>query len=149
MTNQFKIEDLARLAAYIDGEGHISIEAVGKRKLPSYRMQITVANTDLRLMVWLKSTFGGEYRDKCLTKKGRRAWYWYMSAGKASDLLALCLPYFIMKRDQAEIAITFQAEVLNGKSKGRVYLTDEMVEARKKYSDAIKQAREDAAPVIN
>ena len=150
MPTQFKSEDLARLAAYIDGEGYIAIERVGIKR--SHKMQVTITNTDVRLVVWLKDTFGGEYRAKGKTNSRRRIWYWYAGSALADELLKACLPYFIMKRDQAEIAIAFRrtvVEVHAAANGGRLKLTDEIMSVRHSLATQLKQAREDAAPVIN
>lgn len=149
MLTQFKSEDLARLAAYIDGEGCISIEPVGVKR--SHRMQVAITNTDVRLVVWLKDTFGGEYRAKGKTNSRRRIWYWYAGSALADELLKACLPYFIMKRDQAEIAIAFRrtvVEVQMAANGGRLKLTDVVIDARNSLVVQLKEAREDAAPVI-
>jgi hypothetical protein len=148
LIDAFKSEDLARLAAYIDGEGHISIARVGRRL--THKMQVHITNTDVRLVVWLKDTFGGEYRVKGETVSKRRVWYWYVGSSLANSLLRQCLPYFIMKRDQAEIAIAYHRTVVElAAIPGRRRITEAIDAQREILAIQLKQAREDAAPVIN
>jgi hypothetical protein len=142
--------DLARMAAYIDGEGCIAISST-KAKTQACRMQIMIGNTDPRLSQWIIATFGGDVR---LTGQGRKKkfWYWYMSGRKAADLLTECLPYFIMKRDQAEVAIAFQGLVItsrryrkrDGNLKGGQIkqLTPEILEKRKALMYELHEVRQ-------
>ena len=110
--------DWARLAAFIDGEGCILL---GAHKNPSKygeahydHVRVIVANTDPRLMLWLRERFGGKilrtYKraDKPDWRHGMK---WYVSCQVAIELLRGCYPYLICKRDQAEIAFAFQETV--------------------------------------
>ena len=54
--------DLARLAAFIDGEGCIGISSGprrGRMAVRQHSLIVTVTNTDLRLFRWLTNVFGG------------------------------------------------------------------------------------------
>ena len=99
--------DWARLAAYIDGEGYIRV-ATGKTH--SGRLEVNVSNTDYRLLEWLKSTFGGNVYVG--SRKGpaqkKLLWRWVVDRSNAERILAGCLPYFIVKREQAECGLSFQ-----------------------------------------
>jgi hypothetical protein len=122
--------DWARLAAYIDGEGNVDI-AVQVHKPPfegrgryGYA-KITVSNTDPRLTQWLLKNFGGsiQVRKTHSTRSGRQqrwkpCYNWVLSNTRAALLLRGCLPYFIIKREQAELAIAFQATVVRCGVKG-------------------------------
>ena len=148
MFEKVKIEDWARLAAYIDGEGHISIASAGGDR--NFKMQLTIGNTDHRLTSWLKNTFGGEVRLADITKRRRQYWYWYIGSKRASDFLSRCLPFFIMKREQAEIAIAYHATVSGFKMVGgKRTVSPEIRMQREFFAESIKKARADAAPVIN
>lgn len=115
--------DWARLAAYIDGEGSISIhknraqEALGKSVMHSLTVHVT--NTDPRMIVWIYETFGvglAFQKQKCPSivaymgagKKWRQVHIWQVEARLAAQILEGCMPFFIIKREQAEIAIAFQ-----------------------------------------
>lgn len=107
----------ARLAAYLDAEGSIAINRVspnGKRKTPAFSLRVAVGNSDPRLIVWLKNTFGGwagpqkqtHKEGRVLSKKPR--FLWAVNCHQAAYVLEQCLPYFVCKKDQAEVGIAFQ-----------------------------------------
>lgn len=106
------------MAAYLDGEGSILINLRNNRMTPEsgpvgFYLRVTVANTDVRLMVWLKETFGGTYKDANTEKyyagkNWKRAYHWGACCQRGAWILHNCLPYFIMKREQAEIGIQLQ-----------------------------------------
>lgn len=111
--------DWARLAAYVDGEGCIDI-SVGGGNGRGYRkpqhLRTFVCNTDPRLIMWCQRTFGGTVRGKPREdrKRHRPCWQWTVSANAAKDILERCLPYFIIKREQAELGLAFQATKVYG-----------------------------------
>lgn len=110
--------DWARLAAYIDGEGCIvvgiashSAESVQHQRRPKNEfVRVAIVNTDLRLGIWLQETFGGALSIKTRQNpKHKEAFQWTVSCIIACDILKGCLPYFICKRSQAELALALQA----------------------------------------
>lgn len=149
MPHCFNHVDLARLAAYIDGEGHISITSKDGGTVASH-MMIQVGNTDPRLSTWLKGTFGGNLKDVTTPIRKKRYWLWYANGRVGAELLRQCLPYFVMKRDQAEIAIAFQSLVGLSKSQPsrsrsgntRQVLTPELVEKRTALMFHLREVRE-------
>jgi hypothetical protein len=113
------IIDWAQLASFIDGEGSILINTQrwgidsGKRRTIGLYLRVMVANTDIRLMEWLKLRFGGTFKDANTEKyyegkNWKRAYHWGASSYRGAWLLHNCLPYFVMKREQAEIGIQLQ-----------------------------------------
>ena len=107
--------DWARLAAYIDGEGCISLlygnfrnrSGTSKKYLA---VRVAIANTDARLLIWLRETFGGCIQcceSNRRSRTGRVVFTWTQGSAKAIRLLTECLPYFVIKKDQAELAIAF------------------------------------------
>src|ERR1700685_398929 len=100
----------AQMAGYIDGEGSILINTQkrGKSEVCGFYLRVTVANTDVRLPVWLKENFGGTYKDANSEKyyegkNWRRCYHWGASAHRAAWVLHNCLPYLVIKREQAEL----------------------------------------------
>jgi hypothetical protein len=107
--------DWGRLAAFIDGEGSILINTQkrGGTEARGFYLRVTVANTDVRLPVWLKETFGGTYKDAntpsyYVGKNVKRCYHWGASARRAAWILHNCAPYFIIKGEQAELGIGLQ-----------------------------------------
>ena len=120
------------LAGILDGEGGININYSGPTR-DCYRMRVYVVNTDLRLIKWLKSKFGGYiYRRK--TKEGYKTkWEWYHYDDKSTELLKECMPYLIVKKEQAELAIAFR-DTVNNEHK----LSEETKSLRKSFHTQMK-----------
>lgn len=105
----------ARLAAYIDGEGSFLIFMCHNKKRPRgyHALKIVIGNTDFRLMSWLHRSFGGfinrssKPENNKLSK--RQIYYWHVGSAMAEDVTRRCLPYLIMKADQAELVLQFRA----------------------------------------
>jgi hypothetical protein len=106
--------DYARLAAFIDGEGHLGISVSpprGRGITPRHCMVMTVTNTSELLFQWLTSTFGGK---AIMANQNHRkpntkpCWRWLVSELQGEEIVRRCLPYFIIKREQAEITLAFR-----------------------------------------
>jgi hypothetical protein len=132
--------DWARLAAFIDGEGSILMNTQQSAKLGLERgrfyLRVTVANTDVRLMVWLKETFGGTFKDANTEKyyegkNWKRAYHWGASAHRGAWVLRNCLPYFIMKAAQAELGLQLQESLSSVGRPGSKGLDATVIEHRK------------------
>lgn len=101
---------LAYAAAIVDGEGCIHAEkshGIGN----SYLIVVKVANTDVRLVDWLKATFGGYVMDDSgRQNRGNRkiCYQWTIKSKKALHFLELIRPYLKIKDRQAKIAIILQ-----------------------------------------
>ena len=107
----------AYTAAAIDGEGTITIgrseyEQTDRngQKYPSvgFRAVISVKNTDVRLMKWLQSRFGGQYyREDNSEKKWKDSYQWCHCAENKEQFLLAILPYLVLKREQAKVLLEF------------------------------------------
>jgi hypothetical protein len=112
--------DWARLAAYVDGEGSINLtpRRTDRAKSMTYCARVVVTNTDFRLTKWCMDTFGVPYYEKSFKWGGSHAANWkscffaQASGYRACWILRNCLPFFIMKREQAEVVLQHQ-ETLN------------------------------------
>lgn len=102
--------DWARLAMAIDGEGSIyaTTTTMGKGKYHTRILCINVANTDIRLPGWCKKTFGGSLNLKRGYENVKPHAIWTATCATAEWILRGCLPYFIIKREQAEIALSYR-----------------------------------------
>lgn len=101
--------DWARLAALIDGEGSILINKRTGRE--DVWLRVVICNTDPRMIVWLKETFGGT---AIVARKAYRDGYkaqmkWQVNCVQAEWLLRGCYKYLICKQDQADIAFAYRA----------------------------------------
>ena len=134
--------DIARLAAYIDGEGTIYINRQGKMcggmKSPRYFLSLIISNTDPRLMSWLKQTFDGSVYGvnfKCVTSHlgKKKILRWQVNERIAYHVLKACLPFMIMKKQQAEVGIAF----MGLKQKREITMRDHLGRIRREpLSDA-------------
>jgi hypothetical protein len=112
--------DWVRLAAFIDGEGmidihtHTQFQPSMKCRYTTRYVRVVMVNTDPRLAIWCKDVFGGHVgvdRKRPTHGKWRNTLRWYVSTKKAVSIIKGCLPYFLLKREQAELAIAFQDTV--------------------------------------
>lgn len=135
-----------QLATWIDAEGCISIGFNSykgtKNSNGIYNMEISVRNTDRRLMDWLISNFGGRYgsTDQKASWKVSHLWRVTGRANRERILLGI-LPYLLLKREQAQLALDFI----------RIPKWERNVERRKELMLACKKlnARGRPAPTTN
>jgi hypothetical protein len=153
--------DWARLAAYIDGEGCILIKSNKPRITlgdvnERYHERVIVANTDARLIVWLKETFGvGNVTTHQLNltpgHRMRRLRYdWEVTCKDAVWILQGTLPYFVIKREQAEVCLTLRktfAWVRN--AKGQRQPNDEsQIRERRRIKSRLQDLKEEVHPLL-
>lgn len=104
--------DWIRLAAFIDGEGTIAIKNLSTKSGRYSQLIVAISNTDPRLPVWCKENFGGLlYASDSNAKKSskqRRYYRWITFSAQAEKIVRNCLPYFLLKREQAEVALTYR-----------------------------------------
>lgn len=133
----------AYLAGIIDGEGHIginrSVTTTQRRTTPRYQPELTIVNSNRRLIDWLHDTFGGSVKDR---KKQRdyhkQTWAWKVGDRKAAALLAAVLPYLIAKHAQAEMVVRFFRDA-TPRTHGRgVQMTDEECARRQTIYEGIR-----------
>lgn len=107
------------LAGILDGEGTIFIRHRGartefpvgdRRRWRLWTLGVRVNNTDARLIDWLHEHFDG---NKYFAEKSRSAphhkplHFWTITGRNTGPVLEAALPYMIIKKRQAEIAIEF------------------------------------------
>jgi hypothetical protein len=103
--------ELVRLAAFMDGEGSIVL-GNQKRRIRNLRLQL--CNTDPRLILWAKELFGGSMSREIKhgkVKNTRNIFRWHVSSKQAELLLKAILPYLILKKEQAEVALAYRTTV--------------------------------------
>jgi hypothetical protein len=154
--------DWARLAAYIDGEGCINIHtnrgqvALGKSQMHSLVLGIT--NTDPRLPAWIFETFGvgNCYRipdspsiaAKIALGKWQPRFHWNVTSISAAQLLEGCLPFFVIKREQAEIAIAFQkTKIHHNRGKRGERTPRNVIQMREQMAHQVRQLKHVNLPI--
>jgi len=90
---EFLQAELGYIAGVIDGEGHIAKKY----------MRVSVSNTSLPLMEWLKTRIGGCLYKKTIIKTTTTQCYgWDITGAKARGLLVVILPFLLVKKDKAK-----------------------------------------------
>lgn len=111
MTRSWTSTELAYLAGIIDGEGSFSL----KRRRDQSGMwpsQLCVGNTDMRLMDWLKSHFGGNFSIETRPNpKHKPVGRWTASAKDIAPIVQAVLPYLVIKKSQAELILAYRRTV--------------------------------------
>jgi len=111
----------AYVAAMVDAEGGVflsrtTLHTSKGNPYYGYDLKVSIANISVRLMKWLVKHFGGEYRAKQQGRYGKHICYeWFVTGGytKLEVFILGILPYMLIKRDQANVALQFIR--LNGK----------------------------------
>ncbi len=107
------VADLAYFAGFFDGEGSISLSPYsntrGERKKRAYYLRISIVNTHLPTLQWIKDIWNlGTINIHCFEERRKLRGEWRASSNQALHILRLTLPFLRAKREQAEIAIAFQ-----------------------------------------
>lgn len=96
---------LAYLAGVIDSDGCISSQKNSKCR--TYRAYVVVIQKDMVLIEWLYSNFGGAVSLVSTKREDRKDYYirWQIVGTGMRDLLKQCLPFLVIKKEQAKLAI--------------------------------------------
>ncbi len=130
------VETRAYIAGLFDGEGCVTIAVqVGPGSLRrSHRLQISIANCDERLMLWLFETVGGSVKPrKSRSVKHRPGYDWKLFGRNAGELLSVIRDFLIIKKEQADTALAFLAVNRQHGSKAGKPLSDSVVEQRDSF----------------
>jgi hypothetical protein len=101
-------EDKSYIAGLFDGEGCVHIG--GRRHNSSYNLEVSIANTNLEVLEWIKSIFGGYVKTHKKAKEYHTQCYsWRVVSKQASEFLECIYSYMRIKKPQADAAITFQS----------------------------------------
>jgi LAGLIDADG-like domain len=91
--------DNAYFAGFFDGEGCIS----GDKK---HSLRLALVNTDKRILEYFKSRYGGNIRQFVRHDGWSACWIWELGdMRQIESILLQLLPYLIVKREQAKVAL--------------------------------------------
>lgn len=125
--------DLAYLAGLVDGEGTVSCSTtINKKGLQVLHKQLSIFNTNLVLISWITSRFGGVVHSRQRSTKWKEEHQVKWSATEASVILELVLPYLVIKKEQAEIFIALHKTKSNS-------VSTETHEYRQRLCDRIQE----------
>jgi hypothetical protein len=108
-------EELGYIAGFFDGEGSVTIHEnfrpSPRGKSPNHTLQVSIGNTDPRVLAWLHKYFGGSLTIRpSLKPNHREVTQWILRSNGAAAFLSAVLPFLRMKIEQAKIGISFQSE---------------------------------------
>lgn len=97
----------AYFAGLFDGEGCISINKINKYKRPGFQLRISITNTNKEVLQNVLNIYGGKLYER--NRDNARTYYdWVAVSKQCIKILELWLPFLIIKKKQAEVALEFQ-----------------------------------------
>jgi len=122
--------ELAYLAGFIDGEGHIAI-GVNRSKNGKRRWYLRFAchQVNPEPLFLLRDCFGGSIQRTERTGNQRTIFEWVASSRDAEAAIRAMTPFLRVKREEAKLALEFQS-MLMSMSGRRPELTPEQEAAR-------------------
>ena len=105
------LEQCAYAAGFMDGEGCIYIGGVHGRKphRVMYAVRVGIGQDDIRPLLYIEGLWGGSINPGPVRSNGKCSSRWTVTAAKAAVFLVDILPYLIVKREQAKLALELQA----------------------------------------
>ena len=103
------------VAGVLDCDGSIWISVNRSPKRAQYTLRVSVTNTRRALPQWFCDHFGGsvgEYTKR--NAKWKDEYRWNAAGLSALPVLQVCLPYLVIKREQALLAIEFASTIIPG-----------------------------------
>jgi len=99
--------DIRYLAGFIDGEGCIEIHR-NKRGKDYFNLRLDITQVYKPVLASIQKDYGG-YLIRSHGPRPNKSSRWYVewSGEKAKDLIKLVLPYLIVKKKQAKLAMKF------------------------------------------
>ena len=104
-----KVTELAYLAGMIDADGCVFLGVQKSNR--SFELQVCVAQADEEVPEWIYNRFGGQIylRQPSKASYGQNPQFaWTITGRKAIRLLKKILPYMVLKKPQAELAIEYE-----------------------------------------
>lgn len=97
---------LEYLAGFFDGEGTICIDRGNKTSY--YLLTVSVGNTVRQTLEPFENLFGGSIAFIRRAKNHKDFYCWRVQAAKAEYFCTVMLPYLILKKPQAKLALEFR-----------------------------------------
>lgn len=136
--NKITKMDWAYLAGVIDSDGCIGTQknTIGR----TYRPYLVVIQRDMVLIEWLFSKFEGRVNLVSRKRADRTDYYlrWETHNTKTTNILKGSLPYLIVKKEQAKLAIELvETRKFHGNKKGKP-CTEETIQRQKEIYSRIR-----------
>lgn len=135
----------AYLAGFFDGEGciHIGTYPPGIYSAstisPFHQLSVTLGNTNRTILEHICTLLsaGNIQSSKGKNSKTRMYYQWRIYGTKAMEFLELLKPYFILKKEEAVLAIEFQSGKRNPPG-GHKPLSPEIIQKRTELAERLK-----------
>lgn len=144
----YSVAQIAYLAGIIDGEGCVYIGNHSCNKETGakyYQTLIKISSTDICLIDWLTTIFGGlrgEYTPTQMSKNGRKqVYFWQCSGNRLTHLCQLILPFVIIKKAEIEIMLKMRATFNGVAQKGKQGIqahSEELLDLRQSYLNQLR-----------
>lgn len=134
---EIPVTELAYLAGFFDGEGAVMLPKFNRPdRRNGFHLTVCVTNTHegslLRFVRW----FVGHVRYRKPTRHNQRGYFtWTITTQVAERFLTTMLPYLVVKKPHAEIALDYRKTVLGA---GRRGLSDNLVRAQTDFSSRLR-----------
>lgn len=147
-------------AGLFDGEGFVRIDNHFLQAVtgnPRYQLHVGIAMTHKPAVKLCHERFGGLFKgDDCFKKtmpKSRTIYRWAAVSNGAYDFLKVIQPFSIVKRQQIDIAITFQEHIRTYKSKmvgnrGDLALRARLFAERAAMCEQIRLLKKEEFPLV-
>lgn len=134
----------AYAAGFFDGEGTVDIRyrKTHGGKYDRFELRCSMSQVNTEVLVWFQTNFGGSV---CARKRGAIS-QWVVVGPMAADFLRRALPFLIVKRDQAVIALEFEETTVGprtGTIKGYHRLPHDVWERRLEIMTRLRSKRLD------
>ncbi len=100
---------LGYAAGIVDGEGCIHTRRVKQGGGVYYYMQVSVTNTNPRLVLFLHQSFGGNIYKHPYEGNCRSIYEWHIFGDVAMLFLKLIRPYIVCKKEEIDVALSMHA----------------------------------------
>lgn len=133
--------ELAYMAGIVDGEGSITVSYRRRKQYGDVqaRIGLSVYNSDMRLLHWIKQRFEGSIHVQQRLGHWKPSGAWHLSDRSACSALKQLLPFLVIKSAQAELAIQFQATKMSPSQGCKSGLPQSIIEKRKVLVNKLKQ----------
>lgn len=102
--------DIAYMAGFFDGEGCITLY----KTRGIYSLHVDICQCNEHIIKWFQFCFGGTIHTRYENHhKFKKQWRWHTSGGNAMGFLKTIIPYLVLKKAEAELAIKFQSRRAN------------------------------------
>jgi len=141
-SNPPSVAELAYVAGFFDGEGCITIST--KKNTNYFRLTVQISQTDLSVLEWIASRFGGSVHNHGKQKERcKKTWIWFIGSFQAHEFLRVIRPYLIVKAERADIAMMFRETMCEQGSAPKNRSTPEIIarrwELKRKISELNKR----------